>query len=224
MKEAIVLNLETYYENPDDGIVTFLDRNGVFKVLAKGINKAQSKNKSNLLIGSLVQIEFFRARLKNKVSRLKKVNLIKTINFSDEFQLKYVLKATKFLTLFTNYCYEIYQAYIETLNYLNKGKSSYLITFLLARSLSYFGIKPQIERCINCKTPGNLCDFSLHKGGFICGKCTSKQRWTKELKCFYYIFKSLSVYLDIALPEVNKTIYVELKNHLQNNGIFLNFD
>ncbi|WP_129647248.1 DNA repair protein RecO [Mycoplasmopsis maculosa] len=221
--EAIVLRIEDYYENDNDSLVTFLTKNGLIKVYSKGINKPISKNRNNLIIGSLVEIEYFEARIKNKISKLKKARIKIMPNFNDISILKLIKKSVIFLSNFYEKCENVFNAYKTILEKQNDIQSSYLFTYLLAQSLDYFGIKPITEYCYNCKTPGNLCDFEFYKGGFICGDCSNKKRWTKELKSFYYLFKDLNTFVNVVTPEINKLIYNELIIYLKDNGIYLNY-
>jgi DNA repair protein RecO (recombination protein O) len=64
-----------------DEIVTFLIANGrKITCLSMGSRKIISKNARHLFLGSYVEFEFFQSRHEDKLSRLKKVTTIKSID------------------------------------------------------------------------------------------------------------------------------------------------
>ncbi|WP_027334847.1 DNA repair protein RecO [Mycoplasmopsis felifaucium] len=224
IEKVVVLELKPYAENTNDAILYALTKNGVKAFLAKGVNKSESKNRANLQIGSVCEIEYFPTRLLDRVNRLKKANIIAMPNYENRFVIKFVSKAVIFMKHFNKYCPEITQAYEECLKHQNDGKTAFLVTYLVASALKYYGIMPNIERCIECGSPGNLCSFQFYLGGYFCGLHTKKQRWTKELKSIYYLFKNLSVYLNVCIPSVNEIIYKELLAHYISNGICVDWE
>ncbi|WP_027120342.1 recombination protein O N-terminal domain-containing protein [Mycoplasmopsis lipofaciens] len=224
IEKVILLDINDYSNDENAGIITVLGKNGVFSLLAMGINKGNSKNKSNLQVGSLIEIEYFKARLNNKLNKLKKAKLLYEIDYSNKFNLVYVAKATKFLKNFTSNAVNIINTYIETFEFLGKGYNDFLLTYLIANSLYYFGLKPNIESCVECNSPGNLCDFEFYIGGYLCALHAKKQRWTKELKSVYYLFQNLKTYMQICIPQVNNKIYLELLHYLKDNGIYINWE
>ncbi|QSF13904.1 DNA repair protein RecO [Mycoplasma sp. Mirounga ES2805-ORL] len=224
IEKMIVLSIKDKPESEYDCYVDVLTKNGTKRLLARGINKPESKNKANLMIGSISQIEYFKSRLTNSISRLKKATLLNEVDYSNPFNLVFVKKATNFLKNFQDPCQDVFKAYERILIFLNKGdKQEYLLTYLLGQSLNYFGIGINFSSCSECDTPSNLCDFKLYKGGFLCGEHKVEIRWTKELKSYYYLFNNLDIFLEQTSPEVNQILFTELVDYLTNNGIFINF-
>lgn len=227
IEKMIILEVKEYAEVENAALVTALTDHGILTLIASGIFKPTSKNRPNLLPGSISEIEYFPTRLKNKVARLKKANIIVEPDYENAFFGKiFIDKAIKFLKHFPNPYPPIYNAYVECLKHQKEGKSVYLLTYLVANGLGYFGIQPNIETCVECGSPGNLCDFELYYGGYLCGNHikNNKRRWTKELKCYYYIFKNLNTYLNICIPEVNEKIYRELISYYIDNGIYVDWE
>lgn len=220
--QVVVLDIQNANTSDNDAIVQVYSKNGIFSLLAKGVNKSESKNRVNLQIGSLVEIEYFQARLNNKMSLLKKATLISDIDYSNRFNLIFIQKAVNLLKHFPKPYYTLFEAYVNCLNYLGLGKNSMLYTYLLAHTLNYFGIGVNVSKCCECNSPSNLCDFKFYKGGFLCGNHMSEQRWTKELKSIYYMYHDLKIFLQICISKVNQTIFYELNQYLEENGIYLN--
>lgn len=224
IENVIVLEIKDSSENTSDGLLTVLTELGTKRLLAKGINKPESKNRANLQIGSINEIEYFEARMKNKTSRLKKATLIKQPDYENHHVVKLVSKAVLFLKNFNEKCEKVFNSYQLILEKQYEEKATLLLTFLVANSLEYFGIMPMFEECVYCKCPNNLCDFSFTKGGFICGFCTYKKRLNKELKSIYYMFKNIDTFLNVCSPDINQKIYRELITHLIDNGIFVDWE
>ncbi|TKA59008.1 hypothetical protein MBOVa_4130 [Mycoplasmopsis bovis 8790] len=237
VEKVIVLKIEEYTQNENAALVTVLGTNGVFKLFAPGITKTISKNRQNLQIGSICEIEYFKARFVNKLNKLKKANLLILPHYEDNLVLKFIAKMVLFLENFNDNAKEVFDAYVECLlkydHYVKNGFEDletkdnplrYMITYLVSKALKYNGIQPNHHRCISCNSPANLIDFKFSEGGFICGECTSNQRWTKELKSFYFLFNSLDKYILMSNKAVNDIIYNEIINHLIKNGIFVNWE
>ncbi|UUD34788.1 DNA repair protein RecO [Mycoplasmopsis caviae] len=220
--QVVVLDIKNSPSSDNDAIVEVYSKKGIFFLLAKGINKSESKNRTNLQLGSLVEIEFFQARIQNKMSLLKKATLISDIDYANRFNLIYIQKAITLLKQFPKAYYPLFESYVNTLNYLGIGKNSLLFTFLLSHTLNYFGLGVNVSKCCECNSPSNLCDFKFYKGGFLCGTHMVNQRWTKELKSIYYMYHDIKIFLQICISKVNQTILCELKEYLEENGIFLN--
>ncbi|WP_406613970.1 recombination protein O N-terminal domain-containing protein [Mycoplasma corogypsi] len=70
IRKCVVLKIAQIEENTS--IVTFFDENGTFSLRALGLSKINSKNRMNLQIGNVVEIEYFKARLIGSLGKLKK--------------------------------------------------------------------------------------------------------------------------------------------------------
>nr|WP_307916550.1 hypothetical protein [Mycoplasmopsis bovis] len=81
-------------------LVTVLGTNGVFKLFAPGLTKTTSKNRQNLQIGSICEIEYFKARFVNKLNKLKKANLLILPHYEDNLVLKFIAKNGAFFRKF----------------------------------------------------------------------------------------------------------------------------
>ncbi|MBZ4203619.1 DNA repair protein RecO [Mycoplasma tauri] len=237
-ESVVILKIDNYLQKEYAAIVKALTKNGLLILYSPGIFKANSKNRQNLQIGSIVNLEYFKSTNVDKMSKLKKAVLQIQPNYSDKATLLFVSKMCDFLENFKQNSSEVFEAYKKILEYydsyyvkLTKNINidsytfyNYAKTYLVSKFLKYNGIHPQIERCINCKSPSNLCDFSFKQGGYTCGGCTINQKWTKELKSIYYLFKNFETFCQIVTPEINNKIYNNIINHLIYNGIFINWE
>lgn len=216
--KGIVLEVSNYPENDNESLIKLLTKKGILNLIASGLNKAQSKNKANLLPGSYTEIEYFKARLRGKFSRLKKANALIVPDYDNRHNIVLITKLLRFFNNFESSYNPIVQAYLTILPYMGQGKNRWLLTYVLGQSLDYFGAKIVNDKCVECLTPGNLCDFQFYKGGFLCAAHMTKRRWTKELKSYYYLFHSVDVYMQMANSEIDEQIRHELIDFLKENG------
>ncbi|WP_027119948.1 DNA repair protein RecO [[Mycoplasma] testudinis] len=146
-----VINLTDYLVF--DQIVNFLTQSGnKIALLAKGTKKIASKNARNLTIGNFNEIEYFKARQKEKIGRLKKTVIIHQIpwefheyhsfNLINEYANK-VLYSSK----------QVFALYESTINLLiNKKTKDWLITAtILVQLLKINGINFNYEKCQDCR-------------------------------------------------------------------------
>jgi len=77
-KELGIVIKQINYDDFDQ-IVTILTDTELITFIALGVRKMTSKNRVALQLGNVIEVELFRARLKNKVSKLKRANLVKQL-------------------------------------------------------------------------------------------------------------------------------------------------
>ncbi|MCT4469431.1 DNA repair protein RecO [Mycoplasma sp. HS2188] len=223
IENAIILGISDSPTSVDDSFVDFFTTSGRIRLLAKGINKAQSKNRANLQIGSVAQIEYFKARRINSVGRLKRSNLLENVDYSNEQNLKFVSKILVIFEKIKNKSVRLFDAYWSAIQKLHEGYNERLLLFVLANALSYFGLMPIPDRCVICQKYTNLCDFSWYLGGFLCDNHKKSIRWNKELKTIYFMFYDLDKFLAMANDSIVALIKHELLDYYQSNGIYFDF-
>ncbi|WP_170218482.1 DNA repair protein RecO [Mycoplasmopsis mucosicanis] len=221
IEKAIVLQIIDSNTGANDSFVDFFTQKRQFRLLAKGINTPQSKNRANLQIGAIVEIEYFKARGYNSIGKLKKAHLLEGIDFSNRFNLKFTQKAINLLLKIRSKTFKVFNAYEQVLKRLGEGINKKLFLFLLAQCLDSYGIQPIKDRCCECSRSNNLCDFSFYKGGFLCAEHTKNVRWNKELKAIYFMFNDFEKYLLMANDAIVDNVLFELLDHYNSNGIIL---
>ncbi|WP_029608409.1 DNA repair protein RecO [Mycoplasma simbae] len=219
--QAIVVNIEQSNTSINDSFVDFLTPNSSFRLLAKGINKASSKNRVNLQVGCIVEIEYFKARKKGAIGRLKKASLLEGIDFSNRLNLIFVAKAIKFIEQIKTKTFSVFNAYTQIIKRLGEGINKKLLLFLYTSGLASYGIKPVVEQCCECGQAYNLCDFAFHKGGFLCFAHSQNVRWNKELKSIYFMFKDLTKFIMMCNDAIAEILMQELLQHYHDNGIYV---
>ncbi|MBU4690271.1 DNA repair protein RecO [Mycoplasma sp. ES3157-GEN-MYC] len=223
IEKVIVINISDSPTGSSDGLVDFFGPSGPIRLLAKGINKPESKNRANLLLGSCVEIEYFKARQKGSIGRLKKSTTLYSLDYSNNLNLVFLTRCLKIFKSLKSKSLPVYNAYFQIIHRLGEGLNKRLLLFILAQSLSYFGIAPITSKCCACSGSYDLCDFSYYEGGFLCSKHSTSQRWNKELKSIYYLFSDLDKFLSMSNDAITNYLYAELLDHLEHNGINIEF-
>ncbi len=87
----------------------------------------------------------------------------------------------------------IYSLLISALSKINEGYDFKIITNIIElKFLEYLGIKPVIDRCVNCGNTNNIVTVSSYRGGFLCSKCVNTEtvfniKTLKLIRMFYYV-------------------------------------
>nr|WP_322959101.1 DNA repair protein RecO [Mycoplasmopsis canis]WQQ12515.1 DNA repair protein RecO [Mycoplasmopsis canis] len=220
ISRAIVLDIKLNDDN--NHIVTFFTSDGILRLLATGIHKINSKNKNNLHLGSIVEIEFFSARLKNKVGRLKTVNIEKIFDLTNISKI-YFFSRIKKLFLNIKEPNHLFELYLRVFDFINKEYYNKLLTFFYAQSLFYFGINPSYDSCRLCNSKSNLINFHLEKGGFICNRHGDEitHESIEYLNAIWASFHSFKKYLIITDFNLDYNIRAKYINIIKEAGYYI---
>lgn len=224
IKNGILLSIKPYLENPDHSIIEVLTTSGKISMIAQGVNKPESKNKPNLQVGCLIEFTFFKARLNNKISKLKKANLKFQIDLFDYNTSLLVKKIMLYLKQINSHFNLIFKIYNNILPLISIENPAFLLTYFIANTLKCFGIQPSINGCVECQEKNEISDFSFKEGGFLCAKHEIFPKEINYLKSCFYLFLSIGDYIKNVEKNTNQRIYVELLTHLKNNGVFISWE
>ncbi|QDY87452.1 recombination protein O N-terminal domain-containing protein [Mycoplasma anserisalpingitidis] len=217
--KAILLNLT--HSDDNKSFLTFLTSDGIMQLYAHGLTKPDSKNRYNLFVGSIVEISFFKARLKGSVGKLKKATLIKQVKSQTQSEIKTVMLLCKILKNF-NFKNNIINFYYYFIDNIGKGKNNFLITILLSKLIYNFGIKPVLSACVECLNQKDLVDFKIYKGGFLCKNHALEIIPNQDLKSIFNLFYDYNLYLQSAGAQINKYLKNEFLNILSDHGVNFN--
>ncbi|QKT05636.1 DNA repair protein RecO [Mycoplasma sp. OR1901] len=216
IKFGIVLEVKQIEEN--GFIVSFFTRRGMLRLFAQGLNKIESKNRANLIPGSIVEIEYFASRLKDKVGRLKKATITHFFDITNKKKNAAFLRIKKiFLNFnFPNHLFDSYKDYFDKFDIENSEK---FVTFIYVQSTVYFGIVPVFNKCRICGSRKNLIDFQASEGGFICNKHGHIYIKTNlELNAYWSLFHNFEKYLQIADYNLDRKIRSEFYILIKESG------
>lgn len=193
----------------EDEIVTIFSRHEVISLIALGTRKLKSKNRVALQIGNLIEIEYFRARLNNKLSKLKKATLLVQPPLRTGNTAETVLEIYSYISDVKAESELLFNSLVEVYSYFGEDFNSHIKTFILFKYLDTIGSYPKNNYCIECGRPDRINGFEFYKGGFTCVLHSAKQRDIKQLKVIKNLFEFFEDYRDTDL-NINQLLQKEL--------------
>ncbi|NQZ66079.1 MAG: DNA repair protein RecO [Mycoplasmatales bacterium] len=195
--------------NSDDQIITILTKFEIISFIALGTRKLNSKNSRSLDFGNYISAEIFRARLKNKLSKLKKSILIKQPPILTSDTANVILEIIKLIQKIDNHSKRLFEAFLESYEYFGDTYNHWVKTYIIFNSLDSLGVYPQIKQCVECGRNDRINGFDFSLGGYTCAWHTKIEKSIEYLKAINLINESIENYIKID-PELNKKIYQEL--------------
>ena len=210
-------------------IINILTKDGEYNIIAKGAKKIKSPffavtNKFTLGIFNIQYKEkglskLIDADIINNYSIIKKdINKVSYVTYITELCLK-VYKHES--------CSNIYDLYLASLNKINEGYNYEVIfNILRLKLLDYLGIKPVIDRCIECGNNHNIVTISSYLGGYVCKDCYRNEKIVSPktislIRMLYYVDISKITKLDIS-KEIMKEIEEFINDYYDRySGIYL---
>ena len=209
--EGIVVSEYPFEESSK--VINILTKDGVVGVIAKGAKKIKSPffvttNRFTLGIFNIFYKE-------NALSKLIDVDILK-----DYRNIKKDIVRVSYTTFITELVLkvfkhendkDIYNLYLASLDKINEGFDSLIITNILKlKLLDHLGIKPIIDRCVECGSKKEIITISSYLGGYVCKNCIKNEKLfsTKTvglIRMLYYVDISKITKLDIS-EEVKKEI------------------
>lgn len=199
-----------------DQIITILTNEDVLSFIAKGTRKIKSKNRVALQLGNIIEVEIFQARLKGKVSKLKKAVILKQPPLETADTAKVWLTLIKYLKNIKTPAPNVFQAVVESYNYFGDKYNHFVKTYIMFQYLQTLGMKPNIEFCVECNRRDMINGFEFYKGGFTCTLHTHKERELGFLKGIANL-TNIKEYVSTN-PKHNTQIYNEIEKYIQTNS------
>lgn len=225
--QAIVLSVNSYQDN-DNIVNLFTLNNGNIVVFAPGTQKIESKNRHSLFVGFVTEIEFFKARLKGKMSKLKTITKLEGIIIKDEHTNLFIKRIVSFLNQSEDMKEqdrkEVMLNYEKLLTLLEK-KDVYDVLYytLLFSILKGNNVLLNLRQCAICQKGKIFRSFSIQDGGFICRNCLKPYHAIMNnellLKIFYmYSNQSHKIYNQLLVREekeqLDRVIFNDFKEVL----------
>lgn len=174
-----------------DNIISFFgEDNKIYNLLSLGSRKILSKNGRNIKIGALIEFEFFKSRLANSLSKLKKLNIISDVSWEMaeidivQFLNKFLLKGNNNFKFFT------YQKIMKMI--LENRDMNFISLFSLFEIINSIGLKFALNGCAICGY-NKIRTTSIRFQGFLCDQCTRENSEyiydTNVNKIFYFLSK-----------------------------------
>ena len=202
--EGIIVNEYSFEETSK--IINILTKNGLIGVIAKGAKKIKSpffSTTNRFTLGS-----FNILYKENALSKLVDSDIINDYRNikKDIVKISYVTYITELVLKV--YKHEsnnnIYNLYLSVIDKINEGYNPLVITNILRlKLLDYLGIKPILDKCVECGNQKEIITISSYLGGYVCKNCLKNEKivLTKTInliRMLYYVDISKITKLDIS--------------------------
>mgnify|MGYP004498981523 CR=1 FL=1 len=121
----------------------------------------------------------------------------------------------------------IYKLLISSIKKINEEYDSGIITAILElKLLEYLGIKPIIDKCVNCNSTNDIVTISSYKGGYLCKNCVGNEtifnvKTLKLIRMFYYVDIDKITKLEIS-PNIKKELNLFINEYYDRYaGLYL---
>lgn len=210
-------------------IINILTKDGEYNIIAKGAKKIKSPF---FAVTNKFTLGIFNIQYKEKgLSKLIDADIIN--NYST---IKKDINKVSYVTYITELCLKVYKhesssniydLYLASLNKINEGYNYEVIfNILRLKLLDYLGIKPVIDRCIECGNTHNIVTISSYLGGYVCRDCYRNEKIVSPktislIRMLYYVDISKITKLDIS-KEIMKEIEEFINDYYDRySGIYL---
>ena len=210
-------------------IINILTKDGEYNIIAKGAKKIKSPL---FAVTNKFTLGIFNIQYKEKgLSKLIDADIIN--NYST---IKKDINKVSYVTYITELCLKVYKhepssniydLYLVSLNKINEGYNYEIIfNILRLKLLDYLGIKPVIDKCIECGNTHNIVTISSYLGGYVCKDCYRNEKIVSPktislIRMLYYVDMSKITKLDIS-KEILKEIEDFINDYYDRySGIYL---
>lgn len=210
-------------------IINILTKDGEYNIIAKGAKKIKSPL---FAVTNKFTLGIFNIQYKEKgLSKLIDADIIN--NYST---IKKDINKVTYVTYITELCLKVYKhepssniydLYLVSLNKINEGYNYEIIfNILRLKLLDYLGIKPVIDKCIECGNTHNIVTISSYLGGYVCKDCYRNEKIVSPktislIRMLYYVDISKITKLDIS-KEILKEIEDFINDYYDRySGIYL---
>lgn len=225
--EGIIVSEYPFEESSK--IINILTKDGEYNIIAKGAKKIKSPF---FAVTNKFTLGIFNIQYKEKgLSKLIDADIIN--NYST---IKKDINKVSYVTYITELCLKVYKhesssniydLYLVSLNKINEGYNYEVIfNILRLKLLDYLGIKPVIDRCIECGNTHNIVTISSYLGGYVCRDCYRNEKIVSPktislIRMLYYVDISKITKLDIS-KEIMKEIEEFINDYYDRySGIYL---
>ena len=189
--EAIILNVFDYEEA--DGIITALFKDGrVMSIYAQGIQKSNSKNRLNLMQFSIVELEYFQKKDRNKAKLMRSTTLVEPTmkSLNDIHLLGGITGLVEHRLAVGTKIYELIRFMIKEMEFRNLSNA--FILKLLFEILKLDNIRLNMDSCTQCGNVLDIESFDTKRGGVFCKYCfdsNSKRLRSDTIETIRIIYK-----------------------------------
>lgn len=172
-----------------DQIITLYTRErGKIDALARGIKKIASKNTAHLEPCMFVDAEIIPGKDIDLVIKAVPIELFKSIRttMQKSFFAQYAVAIIDRTTETGQRDVQIFDLLHDWLMFLNATPTVHaaLVDALILRLLSFYGMQPELERCVSCGSTDHLTAIAIASGGVLCDRCYGIKKQMNEIALF----------------------------------------
>jgi len=230
--EGIIIGDKDYGESSK--IIFILTKEyGLISAIAKGVKRLKSKLRG---VSDKLTFGYFHLYYhEHKLSTLIEVDIIDHLKVikEDITKISYLsylgdLVSQVLRQVNKDACkIDIYEAFKASMLKINNHFDPLVITNILElKLLSYLGVKPNLDSCVNCGDNKKIATISVDRGGFICSKCLKGEpiissKALKLIRLYYYVDIAKITKLKIK-DEVKKEINQFINQYYEKyTGLYL---
>ena len=206
--EGIVISEYPFEESSK--IIKVFTNDGIVDIIAKGAKKLKSPFFS---VTSKLSYGIFNITYKEKgLSKLVDADII-----NDYRNIKKDIVRTCYATYITELIDKVYKhennanlfdLYVQVLDKISDGYDAMIITNILRlKLLDYLGIKPIIDRCVECGNTTDIVTISSYYGGYICKYCLKNEKIVST--------KTISLIRGLYYVDINKIKKIDIPNEIK---------
>lgn len=215
--KIVAITLNIFQKNEHDAIIKVMSNKDIFFLYAKGFFKLESKNRSNVFVGSISEFEIFKNYGKDNYFLLKKSNIKNFFDFSSEENTSINEKLFYLFQKIEKYNEKFFVCYTNFLLDNEQYKKYFFLTYITNIVLETHGKKLIFNKCVICGTNQDLYCVDVYEGGMLCFLHKSN-KGTSELqivKAFYNLDNSFKDYYKNSNEKLNNIIFQILFNFLK---------
>lgn len=209
--EGIIISEYPFEESSK--IINIFTKEGIIGVIAKGAKKIKSpffSSTTKLCYGTFDIIY-----KENGLSKLKEATIT-----NDYRKIRKDINKISYATYITELSSQVYKheknkeilsLYIASLDKIEEGYNPLIISNILKlKLLDYLGIRPAIDRCVECSSKKDIITISSYLGGYVCKNCRKNEplvspKTISLIRMLYYVDISKITKLEIS-DEIAKEI------------------
>ncbi len=209
------------YETFDSIIKVLTNKNEVVSILALGTKKILSKNGRNLKYGSLLEVEYFKARSQDSLSKLKKIKTEEDNQI--DYKTSLPLIVLNWYISSKNQKQFNFNFYKTIIDKLKQYDEQTMLIYVLYSMIKDHGHMIHLESCRLCNSK-RIKTISISKQGYLCESCAIKSNEYIHSTEFNKIFICLAKEQLDEIQDFNEkeALTKFLKSYLYHNcGIYI---
>ncbi len=191
-------------------VIKIFTKDGIVDVIAKGAKRLKSPFFSTT--SKLTYCVFNIMYKDNGLSKLVDADIL-----NDYRNIKKDIVKTSYATYITELVTKVYKhdsncnifyLYIQCLDKISSGYDPMVISDILKlKLLDYLGIKPIIDRCVECGNTTDIATISSYYGGYICKNCLRGEK--------IFSTKTINLIRGLYYVDISKIKKMEISNEIK---------